>query len=364
MPEGPPKVLQVMMTERITDGTTVRNVSSLAYGKHPDFPTAGDDGRVTNATVGSTQKLRVIMDELLIGNYLEQISCRDGSYQSVPEGTTPDDVARCSVAQDVLAQTCLAAEHPVCLGPDGPIGVLDDNEDGAADDTRFIDGAVKLMCSPDGGGSINVPLNLDNTYWQPSGNQQVPATGGFAAVGPAIVIAPQNGLPTSSQCQIVFDPSVVDKDHIRPCASSDDGTYEEYLPRDCDPGNTDILVFGTEELRFAGSNPPDMAPNVALTSAGSSDFRILVQFNTAVEHAADLSVDVASFFTLLEGTTERTDLTAAVAANNFANVTITVPGGFTAGTDYSLTIEEGAADLFGVPLPASGVTTITWTTVP
>ena len=55
---------------------------------------------------------------------------------------------------------------------------------------------------------------------------------------------------------------------------------------------------------------------------------------------------------------------AAVAANNFANVTITVPGGFTAGTDYSLTIEEGAADLFGVPLPASGVTTITWTTVP
>ena len=30
----------------------------------------------------------------------------------------------------------------------------------------------------------------------------------------------------------------------------------------------------------------------------------------------------------------------------------------------SLTIEEGAADLFGVPLPASGVTTITWTTVP
>ena len=28
MPEGPPKVLQVMMTERITDGTTVRNVSS------------------------------------------------------------------------------------------------------------------------------------------------------------------------------------------------------------------------------------------------------------------------------------------------------------------------------------------------
>ena len=173
-------------------------------------------------------------------------------------------------------------------------------------------------------------------------------------------IRPRREFPVEDRGQ----PSVVDKDHIRPCASSDDGTYEEYLPRDCDPGNTDILVFGTEELRFAGSNPPDMAPNVALTSAGSSDFRILVQFNTAVEHAADLSVDVASFFTLLEGTTERTDLTAAVAANNFANVTITVPGGFTAGTDYSLTIEEGAADLFGVPLPASGVTTITWTTVP
>jgi len=119
VPEGPPKVRQVFMAERVTDdGGVTRVLQSIAFGDHPDFYKVNeiDDREVINATVASTQRIRVVMDELLLGNYLEQIQCRDGTYQSVPEGATPDDIAACAVANDVLAQTC-TGPYAVCLGP-------------------------------------------------------------------------------------------------------------------------------------------------------------------------------------------------------------------------------------------------------
>ena len=67
-----------------------------------------------------------------------------------------------------------------------PVGILDVNQDGAADDTRFIAGAVGIKC-----GAIDVPIDLDNSYWNPSGDQNEPAMGGFDALGPAIVLAPR-----------------------------------------------------------------------------------------------------------------------------------------------------------------------------
>ena len=79
----------------------------FAFGTHPqatneDYPALGT-GMVT-ALAGDTtrqQKLRIIMDELLVGNYLEEIACRgqvdDDAYDSVPTTATPSDIARCSV---------------------------------------------------------------------------------------------------------------------------------------------------------------------------------------------------------------------------------------------------------------------------
>jgi hypothetical protein len=112
----------------------------------------------------------------------------------VPIGTTPDDIAKCAVAKDVLPSSCPGdMEHAVCICRNeggcgdtplgGPVGILDVNQDGAADDTRFVQGAVGLQC-----GTIAVPIDQNTSYWNPSGDQNRPAMGGFEALGPALVI--------------------------------------------------------------------------------------------------------------------------------------------------------------------------------
>ncbi len=348
--EGPPMIRQIIMTERLVTATgTSRNVSALAFGEHADFD-VNDDGAVNNGSVSSSFTIRVIMDELLIGNYLEEIACRDGTYQTVPEGTTPDHIAGCSVQADVLPQTC-TGPNAVCLDDSGPIGVLDDNEDGTSDDTRMIDGAVRIVCAD---GDIDVPMSQSGSFWQPSGNQQVPALGGFTGVGPAIILATSAGLPTDSDCTIEFDSSVVDKEHIRVCAP------ERGLPENgCEPGDVSRVVWHTEPIRFVGSNPPNAQTGVALVTPGAAgDARILVQFNTPMSATIG-----AEAFTLLEGGVERPDITAVRDPMTTTNITITVPGGYLAGTEYMLIIETGLTDAFGVPIPETETTTVTWSTV-
>jgi hypothetical protein len=104
----------------------------------------------------------------------------EDAYTEVPVGATPDDIAKCAVALDILPETCVG-DLAVCVGanPAMPVGVLDEDEDGTSDDTRFIRGAVRLVCA-----GIDVPLNIDQTYWQPSGTQLPPAQGRAGRAGP------------------------------------------------------------------------------------------------------------------------------------------------------------------------------------
>src|SRR5262249_47699693 len=118
-PEGPPMIEQVRLTESaMVDGVTFDR-PVFAFGTHPDAPES-DVHHVTSAEV-SAQKLRSIMDELLRGNNLEEIQCRFGIdvnrfFGRVPLGATPDDIARCSGAQEVLPRTCPGSNpHSVCL---------------------------------------------------------------------------------------------------------------------------------------------------------------------------------------------------------------------------------------------------------
>src|SRR5207253_6117887 len=105
-PDGPPKVEQVRLWEDYTDSAMNRLQRRVfAFGSHPMAPS--DDVHPVTSAVPNTQKIRVIMDQLLAGNRLEEISCRgvvgpDGAYDRVPDGATPDDIALCSVAADVL----------------------------------------------------------------------------------------------------------------------------------------------------------------------------------------------------------------------------------------------------------------------
>src|SRR5690348_13252653 len=72
-PEGPPMIEQVRMWETYSDSTGVNfnQRQVFAFGTHADA-TTDDQHPVTSARV-LNNNMRVIMDELLVGNNLEEI---------------------------------------------------------------------------------------------------------------------------------------------------------------------------------------------------------------------------------------------------------------------------------------------------
>src|SRR4029079_11304564 len=141
--------------------------------------------------------IRIVIDELLVGNNLEEVQCRgtvdEDTFSRVPLGSTPDDVRDCAQANDVLATTCKGAhamcvcQNATCVRDDNttanmgePVGAKHDNEDDNTDAHQCITSAVTIHC-----GTQDVPLDPALSFWNPSGDQQKPAQGGFDALGPA-----------------------------------------------------------------------------------------------------------------------------------------------------------------------------------
>lgn len=354
-PDGPPMVQQVRFREsyKTPQGSrTERRV--FGFGTHPDALEAMAHP-VTSAQVKGNA-FRVIMDELLVGNNLEEVGCRAtidaDAYSRVPLGTTPDDIARCAAAQDVLPSTCKGA-HAVCIcdldagcsvptvpptmvPKGGPVGVDDKNQDGAADDTRFIRDAVGIKC-----GTINVPIDLDMSYWNPSGNQQVPAMGGFDALGPAIVLIPQMGLPSNLDCQLVFAPDVVDKQNIQVCAPPNGDILS-----DCTPGDTTKVAFKTEPLIL---DPGFTSP---VTGYSKVDPIILGGITK-------LDPTSVTGITMTEGGVAFTGFVVTITNMNETLVVTPNPPGWAPNTQYVLTVTSGVKDNFGQPAPAPIVITFT-----
>ena len=136
-PAGPPMVRQVLVTEQVTtDTTSLIKEGQLAFGTHANKFFENDDGEVLTAIALGAQEIRIVLDELVRGNDLEELACADGTFSRIPRGTTPDDIADCAGPADSLLD-CDA----VCLNPDNgkPIGILDADEDGAPDTMRMID---------------------------------------------------------------------------------------------------------------------------------------------------------------------------------------------------------------------------------
>jgi hypothetical protein len=338
-PDGPPEVLQVFVRERVTvekEGGTTELVLEprLAYGDHPDIGD-DDDRDATAAVAGTDQKIRIVVDELMRGNSLEEIECADGmTWSSVPIGTTPDDIAAC-------IGTNLARCTKVCAG----IGVLDADKNGGIDHTRMIDGSVGLSC-----GGVAVPLDAENSFYQPSGNQLIPAGDlGLDGLGPAIVVVPAQSLPTASDCSITLGEAVVDKQGIRPCTRASEDA-------DCNPGDMSAIHFKVEPLQVLSTDPADGSKAVDLTPAGE-DATVSVALNGWLDAA---SVAADGVISLKAGATEVADLEVAVDEEDPASLAITVPGGFVAATTYTLTIGAGIKDTYGAALPT--VPAITWTT--
>ncbi len=339
VPEGPPMLRQVFMWETSANG--FRNV--LAFGWHPEVAngrvgppaeTEDDTHPVTTASV-SAQYMRVVFDEILYGNGLEEIECRDGSFSRVPLGTTPDDIANCAVALDLLPTLC-KGEHATCLNPAGaPVGIVDEDEDGAADNTRLIDGAATLRC-----GSFDVPLNREQSFWQPAGNQLVPARQSpGSSLGPALILAPANGRLPSKQtdCRLAFAPDVTDKDFIQPCAPTG-GEEDTENYGDCTGGDLSAFKFGTEAIILSGSLPTNGSTTVAVT-------RRALQMTLSAEF--DQASVTGATATVMQGATARTDftLTSTVARR----VDVTMAADLVANTMYTVTVTN-LKDTFGVVL--------------
>lgn len=355
VPEGPPMVRQVRMKEIFVDpntnATTQRRV--FAFGTHvdaltKDYPALGPNAEIT--AVANSQSIRVIMDELLVGNALEEIACRapiDGvdAYDRVPLGTTPDDIARCASAKDVLPSACPGTmTHAVCIcRADGgcgdiakgnPVGVLDVNQDGAADDTRLIAGAAGIKC-----GAIDVPMDVNASYWNPSGDQNRPAMGGFDALGPALVLAPAGALPTSSECQLAFAPDVVDKQGNQVCVPANGD-----VNAGCTPGDMAAFKFKVEALR--------LTPGFANNGTGASTTMPL----TIVANAP---VAANSLTAVTLATMGGTNVPVTVSLAQPTSIRIDFVSPLTAMTTYVITVSTSLTDAYGQKLPQTVTYTFT-----
>jgi hypothetical protein len=356
-------VRQVRFVEDLQETpTTYFTHTIFGFGS---FPGLTDDleHQITSAAA-SNQRFRVIMDELLQGNFLEQISCRGpidaagDTWGTVPSGATPDDIAKCSEATGVLPVTC-TGPYAVCVGPDPthPVGVLDVNEDGAADAQRFMPGSVNIVCTPATGAAITVPLNLDSSYWNPSGNQEAPAMGGLDALGPAIVLVPTAAIPTSTTCGLVFSPTVIDKTNMSVCIpqyglppgiTDDAGNIGE----GCTPTGDPVKDYGqfsfkVEPLRLSDSSPLDGDMGVDLTDSASLTF--IAAIDPLTVGSITVTQNGASF----------TDFTTTLSQQN-QRVALNWPDGLMANSVYVITIPTTVTDAFEQPLPAP--VTITFTT--
>jgi len=390
-PDGPPMLRQVRLNNRVFDAQNPsvsfpRRV--FAFGTHElASPDEIDDNVSAAIVVNNT--MRLIVDELLVGNNLEEIACRlsphdpatgrTDLFQSVPLGSTPDDIKRCAVADDVLFSSCQGntavciCENPAgcttakacndsdpmipkcspgstcnngtCLIATGQsVGVLDQNQDGATDDTRFIDGAVTLTC-----GSINVPVDLDNSYWNPSGTQNKPAMGGFDALGPAVVFAPNgfmgnHAMPTNLDCHIDFAENIVDKSGIRICAPPNGD-----IKQNCTPGDVSAFGFKTEALALTPASWVNGETGVSRTD------------DALFSSNAPLSTPGMATVTMKEGGAGGTNFTAFTVKLMMPQLfQLTYTGaGLKASTEYEVTFTPALQDSWAQPLPAPQIFTFT-----
>ena len=386
---GPPEIAQVLLFEDQTSaagGVTMPEV--FAFGTLPTADPSMEHAVSTAA--GAAQELRVIMDQLMRGNRLEQILCRGdiavdatgalSPWSDVPDDATPDDIAKCAVSDPALPQSCVGANLTcICQIPGGcgmiaegaPVGVEDQNADGAADVTQLKPGSVDIVCGHGTDRSIAVPIDTTISYYNPSGNQLVPVSGGFDALGPQIHLIPANAptlpatdsqnrplppvkaLPTSTTCGLAFDPSVVSKAGQQVCAvpggrpASCTGRLADcpQFQQGCVPGDVSAFSFGVDAMTVSAS-VTDGQQNVALTQP------IFVTSNVPFDQNNIQNI------TLTPAPTG--GLAIALGTPNVSSIQLTFGmAGLTPSTMYTLTVPTTVTDSFEQPPAAPLVVNFT-----
>ena len=389
-PQLPPMLFQVRGEQAFVGSQgNVVDTEVFSFGTNPNATSLDTPNPSTLTMAAVKQHFRLIMSDLLVGNYIENVECRDGTYQFVPVTATPDDVAKCCVAQDVLPLLC-TGENAMCFcqnqagceaqqisGPPilvpfgSAVGVMDLNQDGAADATQFRQGAVEIVCTGMVSGLVhNVPLNLggasdpDGSYWDPSGDQQEPAEGvpsPFDFLGPAIVVVPQDFgtggnvisaiMPTSSKCTFKFSPEVVDKKGEQPCApvGGFGGSGVNAADLHCTPDDMSAADFVTEPLFFTLQYAP-LSPTLQggpLTQGETIPAASVITISTS----DSMPVDANSIFNiqLLEGSAVTRRFVHALPGSDERRVIPTGSAGLDGSATYTLKVPSTVTDTFGEP---------------
>ncbi len=227
--------------------------------------------------------------------------------------------------------------------------MLDNNSDGAADNTQLKPGVISLVCGPNN--SIQVPVDPSMSYWNPSGDQLVPAEGGFDAMGPAIVLVPEGGiLPTNVTCGLTFDPSVVDEKDLQMCAVPGGRPADctgrladcpDFLAN-CTPGDVSAFSFGVEALAIS-SPIIDGQTNVPLDQP--------LFFNANAPLLASTVANVTFTPTPPGGVT--------ITLSSATSVQMVFATGLAPSTMYTITFPTTVTDTFGQGLPAPLVVNFT-----
>ncbi len=390
---GPPSIEQVRLNDGVLTGPTPSYPRVFAFGTFPGADPSIEHQVTTGEAKGNN--LRIVFGKLLLGNYLEQIQCRgpvrldvDGTptaFDNVPVGATPDDIAKCCVTSDVLAQTCGGPLATcICQLPGGcmangttfnqgaPVGILDENNDGAADFHRFIPDAVSLKCTAPGN-TVVVPPDVQASYYWPSGDQQADyectlspgmTPPCYDDIGPAIIWVPVSVpatagnaavalLPTNMDCGLQFSPDVVDHSNIQPCAApngrppecADINLDKCTLDQQCTPGDVSAFTFHTEPLTVHLQGIDNGAVGVSRTSD------IVAQANVPLDPGSVANI------TITENGAPFSAYTVTLAPTAPTKVTIHPTGatGLAPTAMYVITFETTFADYYhqGLPAPVS-----------
>ena len=330
-PEGAPEILQVFATERV-DGAAQLGLyysgnadynaidvkggatAGTGDGCGDDYNDNGDDCKVETAVADTTQKFRIIFDELLNGSSVEAFVCAcNGDMAMCPNMVTASiDPSQC---QDNPNTSSNEAGR-----------WLDVNNDGMPDKARLIKGIISFDC----GGPLYTSTEADGFY-NPSGNQLIPVAQGLAGLGPALVITASQGLKTDSDCFITVGSAVKDKQ----------GNDVPALPA--------TAIFHTEALAVLTSEPKDAATGVKSNSG------IVLQFDALIDEASTTGVILRE----KTGAVAVADAVVAVAADDKTKVTISHATNLKLNTAYEVVVPATIKDIWGGAAAAHPIITFT-----
>jgi len=323
-PAGPPDLKQVLVTERLSDGTTTD--LQITYGTHPDLLDGATNKVMTGVVTKGAQQMHIVFDELLDGKTVEEFQCACTSNCPADHDWSIDPFD-CSICGDDTGTPVNEAGH--CLDAIGNVS------DGLPDVSELQPGRVHLNCqSPT---AFTYEVGPNDGFYNPSGDQLIPFGEGPAGLGPSLILTPLTYLPTNVDCSVVVDPSVHDKDG-NPVPTAE------------------VPVFHTEPLVLVGSAPQDNTTGIDASAAGFKISLTLNSFLDATAAASGITVQDTTAAAAVPGTVTVDTSSAGDPTTAVFTPTSTLASGHT----FVVTIGTAVTDKFGDPLPAA--TTVTFKT--